>query len=506
MSQAGIINLNGGGGGGGPVRTLTGDTGGAVGPTAGGNINVKALYTNSVVGSPGTNTLTVTPTSRGYPITPYVVGPVGFGGYQTIQSALTAIGVGGSGQVWIYPGTYTEDLIFPSGINVGLITGSDESAGSVILVGTHDPSLAANIVTWRIGLTAGASGHIFSSNAAGTGQIVCVHNNFICNGYIFNLPNFTAAAGLNIVLMADRLSTASGVINNTGGAFFGSFENTLGVGSTFPAIISGPAVIEVNNWSCPIQTQGSSNINFYDSNFFAPMTLGGATNGFITNNYHTTGSSACITYNSTANTLLSTCVLDSSNNPAIAGNSAGTLTMGGLTFVTNKNISALVTKAGAAGFFASNLTAHGVVLGEGNACLGVTAAGLTGQVLAGNTGADPSFQTLPTAMTWTDVTSATQTLAVNNGYITDRGAGVTYTLPATASLGNVLKVDGKLGLTTIAQNATQAIRMGSSLSTTGVGGSVVGTNVGDCITLRCTTSGASTIWIAENWVGSWTVT
>lgn len=108
--------------------------------------------------------------------------------------------------------------------------------------------------------------------------------------------------------------------------------------------------------------------------------------------------------------------------------------------------------------------------------------------------------------TWTDVTSATQTLAVSNGYITDRGGGVTYTLPATASLGDVIKIDGKLGLTTIAQNANQSIRMSSAISTTGVGGSVAGTNVGDCITLRCTTAGASTIWIAENFVGNWTVT
>ena len=30
-------------------------------------------------------------------------------------------------------------------------------------------------------------------------------------------------------------------------------------------------------------------------------------------------------------------------------------------------------------------------------------------------------------ITWNDVTSATQALAVKNGYVTDRGGGVTYT-------------------------------------------------------------------------------
>jgi len=108
--------------------------------------------------------------------------------------------------------------------------------------------------------------------------------------------------------------------------------------------------------------------------------------------------------------------------------------------------------------------------------------------------------------TWTDVTSATQALSVQNGYFTDRGAGVTYTLPATAALGDVIKIDGKLGLTTIAQNANQSIRFSSAITTVGVTGTAVGTNLGDCVTLRCSTAGASTVWIAENFVGNWTIT
>lgn len=107
---------------------------------------------------------------------------------------------------------------------------------------------------------------------------------------------------------------------------------------------------------------------------------------------------------------------------------------------------------------------------------------------------------------WTDVTGATQALALNSGYFTDRGAGVVYTLPATAVLGDLIIIDGKLGITSIAQNAGQSIRMASAISTVGVGGSVVGTNVGDCISLRCSTAGTSTVWIAENFNGNWTVT
>jgi hypothetical protein len=35
-----------------------------------------------------------------------------------------------------------------------------------------------------------------------------------------------------------------------------------------------------------------------------------------------------------------------------------------------------------------------------------------------------------------DVTTATQTIAVQNGYVTDRGGGVNYTLPETANFGD----------------------------------------------------------------------
>ncbi len=108
-------------------------------------------------------------------------------------------------------------------------------------------------------------------------------------------------------------------------------------------------------------------------------------------------------------------------------------------------------------------------------------------------------------MPWTDVTGATQLLVINNGYLTDRGAGVVYTLPATATIGDNIKIDGKLGFTTITPNANQQILMGANSGTVGATGTLVATNVGDCVSLRCTTSGASTIWRVESWVGNWTL-
>lgn len=114
--------------------------------------------------------------------------------------------------------------------------------------------------------------------------------------------------------------------------------------------------------------------------------------------------------------------------------------------------------------------------------------------------------TNPSGTPWTDVTGATQTLAVNNGYITDHSTTVTYTLPASGALGDVIKIVGKLGLATITPNANQQILIGSGSGAVGATGTAASNNVGDCITLRCITSGASTVWRADSVIGTWTLT
>jgi len=107
---------------------------------------------------------------------------------------------------------------------------------------------------------------------------------------------------------------------------------------------------------------------------------------------------------------------------------------------------------------------------------------------------------------WTDATGATQALVAQNGYITDRGGGVTYTLPASGTLGDTIKIVGKLGIATITPNANQQILIGSSSGAVGVTGTAVANNVGDCIELICITSGASCVFRADSVVGTWTLT
>ena len=64
MSQSGTLKV--GGSGGGDVNTLTGNTGGAVGPDGGGNINVVGTGSISVAGDAGDNTLTISVSGTGF--------------------------------------------------------------------------------------------------------------------------------------------------------------------------------------------------------------------------------------------------------------------------------------------------------------------------------------------------------------------------------------------------------------------------------------------------------
>lgn len=131
---------------------------------------------------------------------------------------------------------------------------------------------------------------------------------------------------------------------------------------------------------------------------------------------------------------------------------------------------------------------HGVIIFEGTQQITVD-PGLTNNVLTSNGPLfPPTFQALPQgAVLWNNVTTSTQTIAVSNGYISnDTSNLVTFTLPATAAVGDLFEIQGSgTGLWTIAQNAGQTIHFNAVDSTTGVTGTVSSTSRYDSITLLC---------------------
>ena len=85
-----------------------------------------------------------------------------------------------------------------------------------------------------------------------------------------------------------------------------------------------------------------------------------------------------------------------------------------------------------------------------------------------------------------DVTGTSETMSDINVYLANNASLVTLTLPASSSLGDFIKIVGtNTGGWKIAQNAGQTIRIGSTSSTVGVGGSVSSANPTDSIELIC---------------------
>lgn len=109
-----------------------------------------------------------------------------------------------------------------------------------------------------------------------------------------------------------------------------------------------------------------------------------------------------------------------------------------------------------------------------------------------------------TGMMWSEITSTSANMAVDNGYIANNVALVTLTLPVTAAIGDTIQVVGKgTGLWKIAQNAGQTIHFGSSDTTTGVGGSLAATVRYDSVEFVCIT--ANTDWVVNASVGTITI-
>ena len=108
-----------------------------------------------------------------------------------------------------------------------------------------------------------------------------------------------------------------------------------------------------------------------------------------------------------------------------------------------------------------------------------------------------------TTFTWNVETGTSANMAVNNGYIANNAGTVTFTLPDSAAVGDIVRVTSIQAAWSIAQNAGETIYFGSSSTTTGVGGSLTSTDTRDAIELVCVV--ANTDWQALSSIGNITI-
>lgn len=339
----GLVSVSGGSavwdpfaGGTAGVDTLTGDTGGAISPVAG-NINILGGDGLSVSGAG--NSLTVNRTADNYPITPYVVGPAGEAGYATVQAAIDAANAAGGGTVYVQNGSYTENLTLYDNIQVVGVSDFRDSSGATI-TGVHTPP-AAGSFTFK-GLTLASATHIFNSAVAGTTHLIVADCAIaVTNGYTFNLTNWTG--DLEMWNCDTAGSTNDGAVNNAGGSSVYLYSTGVGAGTGNTAAISGPVLSSESNFYCPLNFGTGSTLDISEADFFQTVTFSGNSTGTISQFKTSTGATAAFTMSSTADVSLLNGIVNSSNNPVIAGAGAGTLTLGSLIFVTRAEIASTLT-------------------------------------------------------------------------------------------------------------------------------------------------------------------
>ena len=108
------------------------------------------------------------------------------------------------------------------------------------------------------------------------------------------------------------------------------------------------------------------------------------------------------------------------------------------------------------------------------------------------------------SLDWTVIT-ADQTAVVNNGYVCNKGSALELLLPATAVVGDIIRVTGintALGIQ-ITQNADQQIHLGSASTTLGIAGSIQSINIRNSLELVVVVPGTSTIWNVISSIGIW---
>lgn len=398
----------------------------------------------------------------------------------------------GSGNtITIDGGASTETLTGNSGGPVGATAGNINTigAGSITIVGTPGTS---TLTTQLTGLT----NH---SLLLGSGTSTITNLGAAING---QLP--IGSTGADPVLARLTSSDSSIVITNGPGSI------DLMAGSATPDTFvtdSGSATpvsgILNDIGSGSITTTGSGNtVTTALTGLTNHAVLVGAGTSTITKIAATANTGAVLQNNSGADPSYSTATYPSTTTVSQILYSSSTNVVAGL---ATANRAVLTTGATGIPVLTALATDGQLIIGSS---AGVPAAAtLTAGAGISITNASNSITIAVSGggVTWTDVTGATQTLVAENGYITDRGGGVTYTLPASGTLGDEIIIVGKLGLATVAQNANQQILIGSSSSTVGVTGNIVATNVGDCITLICITAGASTVWRSVSLVGNWTI-
>lgn len=188
----------------------------------------------------------------------------------------------------------------------------------------------------------------------------------------------------------------------------------------------------------------------------------------------------------------------------------------------NITTAGIVKYDGAGTFSAITITEKALLVGGASNAITSLGPLTNGQLLIGNTGNNPTAAAISAGtgitvtngagtiqldavgggLSWSVVVGDT-TLAVNNGYGSNKAGAIAFTLPAVSAVGATLCILGMQGSWNVVQGAGQRIYLGNSASTVGAGGSISSTNAFDSVTMICLV--ANTLWYVKSSIGNITI-
>ena len=299
------------------LQTLTGNTGGAVGPDGAGNIDFVGIGETTVAGTPGSNLLEILSPRTAK----FVVDPVAdIGTHTTIQSAIDdAV----SGElIFVRPGVYTENLTLKAGVNLF-------TDGSAIIVGEMTANYAGTVRLTGFILQTNGDYFLTQTGVSNCAVVLfnCIFNMTNANG-IFS-DNMTQGSGIELYNCTGDIAATRTLFDFAGrtllisGCNIGRADASSTATSTFSAAFPGQLLIRNSYITFPITvTDGAT--HFFNHTLFNTQTVNTTAltvsnaNGVVSyKNVYRSGTATAITINSNISSQNDTIV--STNATAVGG-------------------------------------------------------------------------------------------------------------------------------------------------------------------------------------------
>ena len=417
------------------------------------------------------------------------------------------------------------ELVDIEGSNPQIPTQFDANTGSAVpiantlnILGDNvhiTTSASGNTVTITLGPTVGTVTSFSFSNANGFTGVVTnptttpnlTINTTVASADIFysvsgaptGSTNFQWVAATNSLSLQGTIGTANQVVTS-GGAGQPSAYASVGSLGAITSITGNSGGAEVPAAGGNFNILGTGSITAVGSANTETIQLTGLTN----HNLLLGAGTATITNVPPSATAGVPFV---SNGAAADGSFSTALIPGGGTATTSFNINGAVFSGTTttSALAAATLTSGQLLIGGTTTPAAATLTAGTGvSITNGNNSI--TINAIGGGNTWIDVTGTTQTVSASHGYLSDNAGTVTFTLPASSTVGDVFEIVGVQGAWVLAQNSGQQVKIGSAATTVGATGSLASTNAGDSIALVATNTSASSVWRVKSSIGNITVT